>query len=129
MKNKIEKDSLLSHIDSVMGGSRLMSAMKGYLAAILVDLDSNRIVGATPVAEEMFGYSLNELLNNNVNKLIQKQFHENHLQAIKLFKSNPAEKMMVDRRVPGIKKDGTEFTFIVWLIPTDENEAMCVLFH
>ena len=124
-RTELAKDQLLEELDEM---SRKMAEVercrKGFLAVqdkyhglldaspdpmIFVTRDYE-IVFANAQAEELFGYKQEEMVCQNLNKLIPQRYHRMHSTFVKGFFSDPRRRPMgVGLKLYAIKKSGEEF--------------------
>jgi len=85
---------------------------------IVIINDQQEIVASNEAADEMFGYKPGELLGENLNVLIPRQYHENHIKQVNTFlqKTDPRQ-MGHGRDLHGRRKDGTSFPVEAGLNP------------
>src|SRR5690554_1985658 len=85
---------------------------------IVIINDQQEIVASNEAADEMFGYKPGELLGENLNVLIPRQYHENHVKQVNTFlqKTDPRQ-MGHGRDLYGRRKDGTSFPVEAGLNP------------
>ena len=87
--------------------------------AILVVNNQGTITQISKQAETLFGYTKEELLGNNINKLIPKRLrtiHEKH--ESNYFRSPRSRPMGVGHELFALRKDGSEFPVDISLNPT-----------
>jgi PAS domain S-box-containing protein len=78
--------------------------------AILAIDQHGRIVLANAATEKMFGYGREELINQNLGKLIPEQFRQQHANHIANWFLQPCNRRMgTGLKLCGVRKDGTEF--------------------
>lgn len=76
---------------------------------IVVDKAGKILVG-NPIAEEMFGYSKEELTGMQLENLLPERYRNRHFSFRADFNSRPAPRRMgMGRDLSALKKDGTEF--------------------
>jgi PAS domain S-box-containing protein len=76
---------------------------------VVVDKDGKILVG-NPIAEEMFGYTKEELNGMQLENLLPQRFRNKHLSFRSDFNSRPAPRRMgTGRDLAALKKNGTEF--------------------
>src|SRR5690554_6848416 len=85
---------------------------------IVIINDQQEIVASNEAADEMFGYKPGELLGENLNVLIPRQYHENHIKQVNTFlqKTDPRQ-MGHGRDLHGRRRDGTSFPVEAGLNP------------
>jgi formate hydrogenlyase transcriptional activator len=86
--------------------------------AILVT-DANGIMrGANPRAEELFGYSAQELTGQSIEMLVPQRFRGSHPRHRENYAAAPrARQMGAALNLSGVRKDGTEFPVDIMLKP------------
>lgn len=80
-------------------------------AVVSTDIDG-KILLFNPAAEKIFGYSASEVLGSSIHLLIPARFREIHASHIASFGAAPkdvARSMASERKVLGLRRDGTEF--------------------
>jgi len=122
-------ETFWDRMEHMLGGSQMMKALRESLAAVLVDLTDSLIVGTTPLACQMFGYSEQALEGHQVEALIPHQYRTAHSDFVREYAKHPTSILMGDRRLPGLRRDGTVFTSSIWLIPAPENHVLAVFFE
>jgi PAS domain S-box-containing protein len=86
--------------------------------AIFVTDTQGVIRGANPRAEELFGYSQEELVGQPVEKLVPKRFRGRHPSHRENFNAHPrARQMGAALNLFGLRKDGVEFPVDIMLKP------------
>ena len=121
--------SFWQRIEEVMGGSQMMQALRESLAAVLVDLTDSLIVGATPLANELFGYADNELVGKHLETLIPMQSRAVHRDFVAEYATRRRSLLMGDRRLPGLRRDGTVFSSSIWLMPAPDGCVLALFFE
>lgn len=89
-----------------------MAAVLAIAADAIIALDEDRrITQFNYGAEQVFGYSKDEVIGRSVNILIPERFHRRHDEHVDSFAaSGVAARRMGDRReIFGLRKDGSEF--------------------
>lgn len=85
---------------------------------IVIINDLQEIVASNEAADEMFGYKTGELLGENLNILIPRQYHENHVKQVGVFlKKTDPRQMGHGRDLHGRRKDGASFPVEAGLNP------------
>lgn len=96
-------------------------------AIVLVD-DKGVIVLANAQAEEVFGYSRDELLGQPIEILIPQRFHSPHLINRNNYISAPSARSMAQSAASyGRRKDGSEFPAEIDLSPLKLDRGLCVM--
>ncbi|MBT3558193.1 MAG: PAS domain S-box protein [Rhodospirillales bacterium] len=82
--------------------------------AIVIAGNNQEIRQFNQAAERLFGYSVNEVLGQPLEKLIPPRFHEAHVKHVEGFARSVEEfKPMTERgEVSGLRKDGSEFPIL-----------------
>jgi PAS domain S-box-containing protein len=97
---------------------------------IVVDKEG-KIVRVNPEVENLFGYSKNELLGQEISLLIPQRFRGAHNRQIEGYKNNPRKRRMGDGLdLYGLKKDGSEFSVDIMLSPMtqpDKKMTLCTV--
>jgi len=77
----------------------------------VIVIDSHGMIeSVNPAAEKLFGYSAEELINNNIKMLMPAQFYSKHNEYMKNYKSSRHQKVIGTRRdIEGQCKDGSKF--------------------
>ena len=87
----------------------------------LINFASNRI-------EAIFGYRPDELVGRPLGTLIPEQFRKTHAKHLESFKNAPAPRMMgTGRKLPGLRKDGSEFLVEISLNPFPTSDGLFVI--
>lgn len=95
-------------------------------AIMQVDADG-RIILLNRVAEDMFGYSRDELLGQPVEILIPQELHARHVQHRAHYRQNPMTRTMgTGLALEGIRKNGSRFPVEISLSPSDSAEGFRV---
>jgi len=91
-----------------------------------VDADG-RIILLNRVAEDMFGYSRDELLGQPVEALIPKELHTRHTEHRAHYRQNPMTRTMGSGlALEATRKDGSRFPVEISLSPSDSAEGFRV---
>jgi PAS domain S-box-containing protein len=95
-------------------------------AIMQVDADG-RIILLNRVAEDMFGYSRDELLGQPVEALIPKELHARHAEHRAQYRHHPMTRTMGSGlALEGIRKDGSRFPVEISLSPSSTEEGFRV---
>lgn len=86
---------------------------------LIVDMDTQKILYATPGAEEIFGYMRDELINKDLIELVPNEFKKIHPSHVSGFNADPKERAMGkrDRQLFGQRRDGVTFPAEIGLFP------------
>lgn len=94
---------------------------------IMVDT-KGAIVGANPVAEQLFGYASDQLTGLTLEELLPERFRGGHLNFRKAFNSNPFPRRMgAGRDLLALRKDGSEFPVEISLSYTKVKSELLVM--
>jgi len=107
---------------------RFRLAVESAPSAMLMVGCEGRIEMANLLAEQLFGYSREELLGNNVEMLVPERFRAQHPGLRAGFFADPRSRPMGARRdLYALRKDGTEFPVEIGLNPVETEEGFKVL--
>jgi PAS domain S-box-containing protein len=94
---------------------------------IMVD-EAGKVAVANPVAEQLFGYSRDELTGMQMELLLPERFRKNHMNFRASFNSNPTPRRMgLGRDLTALRKDGTEFPVEISLSYTQVKGKILVM--
>jgi len=94
---------------------------------IMVD-EAGKVAVANPVAEQLFGYSKDELTGMQMELLLPSRFRKNHISFRASFNSNPTPRRMgLGRDLTALRKDGTEFPVEISLSYTQVKGKILVM--
>ena len=95
-------------------------------AIMQVDAEG-RIILLNRIAEDMFGYSRDELLGQPVEALIPKELHARHAEHREHYRQHPMTRTMGSGlALEAIRKDGSRFPVEISLSPSDSAEGFRV---
>ena len=78
-------------------------------------------------AEEMFGYSHDEMLGLDVDKLVPERYRDNHVTNRAAYHDNPVKRRMGENLATfALRKDGTEFPMATALSATETQAGLLV---
>ena len=104
--------------DQFLGSQALINALRSTLAAALFNTKKGTVVGCTQSMVQLFGYdSESELIGRSLDLLIPEQYRD-----------APKALQMGERKLPGLRRDGTVFTMSIWLIPVGPDEVLTLFF-
>ena len=96
--------------------------------AVLIVNGAGRIILMNSQAEQVFGYSRDELIGRPVEALLPTELRADHEQHRRRFQSNPATRPMgTDLDIRGHRKDGTEIPLEISLSPWQEGSQAGVM--
>ncbi len=94
---------------------------------IMVD-ETGKIVVANPIAEQIFGYTINELNGSLMEKLLPERFRGHHANLRKVYNVHPEPRRMgFGRDLMAIRKDGSEFPVEISLSHTQFKGQLLVM--
>ena len=86
------------------------AAIASAVNAIIIIDDQGRIQRANPATERLFGFSIAEMINQNVHMLMPEPYHTAHDGYLHNYLSSGVKKIIgIGREVTGRRKDGTTF--------------------
>jgi PAS domain S-box-containing protein len=97
---------------TILDGSSAYSAIINIASeAIITTGDDLNIINFNRGAEEIFGYSANEVVGRHINLLIPGRFHATHDQNVRNFARSGvhARRMGERRQISGVRRNGEEF--------------------
>src|SRR5688572_14905736 len=95
---------------SLIGNEAFKEIFQSMSEGIIMVDTRGKIVVANPVAEQLFGYSGDELGGIMLEDLLPPRYRGGHANFRKLFNSNPSPRRMgAGRDLTALRKDGTEF--------------------
>jgi PAS domain S-box-containing protein len=108
--------------------SRLTAIIESIPTALVMIDKLGAIVLVNKEAENVFGYSREELLGLSIESLVPLRFRGNHPGMRQGFHANPqARRMGVGRDLFALRKDGTEFPVEIGLNPIDTESEHYIL--
>jgi len=95
-------------------------------AMVIIDA-AGEIVMVNRRAEEVFGYSRNEITGQSIETLMPQRFREQHPGQVQSFFSNPTTRAMgTKRELFGLSRTGREFPVEISLSPIETEDGMLV---
>lgn len=92
------------------GDARIRSIVDTVVDGIVTINAKGDVKSFNPAAENIFGYSQNEVLNRNVNMLMPEPYHREHDGYLHNYTSTGKKKIIgIGREVEGKRKDGSTF--------------------
>lgn len=94
----------------IISNSTFREIFQGSAEGIIIVNKAGAILMANKVAEEMFGYSPNELNDKSIDNLLPAKFRKGHTAHRADYYNNPQPRRMgIGRDLVGLRKDETEF--------------------
>ncbi len=96
---------------------------------VLVNMDSQNVLFATPGAEAIFGYMPDEMVGLSLIELVPDEFKDVHPQHVANFNQDPIPRSMGrrDRPLRGKQRDGRTFSVEIGLFPRKfRNLRLCL---
>jgi PAS domain S-box-containing protein len=89
---------------------KLKAILQSAVAAIITIDARGRIEAVNPAAEQMFGYSADELIGRNINMLMPEPYRSQHDTYLGKYLTTGRRQIIgIGREVAGLRKDGTTF--------------------
>lgn len=121
----------INKVDLLFDHRAICEAIFNYsVEAIVIVNKQGEVIHANPTACSLFGYSIGELVGNNVSVLIPQQYRNVHDKHVKGYQKDPHARSMADGgSLFGLKKDGSEFPINASLSPAkvDDTEVTVAL--
>jgi PAS domain S-box-containing protein len=122
--NKWLKDEMEQHQQTEALCRQLLEAAPD---ATLVANHEGKIVLVNAVAQELFGYSREELLGKDIEILVPSHLREHHFTLRHDFNTNPHVRPMgAGRELSAVRKDGSEFPAEISLGPLNTDDGVLV---
>jgi PAS domain S-box-containing protein len=99
------------------------------VAFVLVDVETQKIVHATPGAERLFGYVTDEMVGRDLVDLVPEELRANHVDHVKGFSHGMQTRSMGrrDSVLYGRERDGATFPVEISLFPRQFRKRKLVL--
>lgn len=95
---------------------------------ILVVGTDGVILKTNPASQKLFGYTVGELIGQEIENLIPKKLAKKHKSLRKAYSIQPkTRKMGHNQKLWGLKKDGTQFPLEISLSPTTINQRQVII--
>jgi PAS domain S-box-containing protein len=113
---------------SLIGNEAFKEIFQSMSEGIIMVDTKGRIVVANPMAEQLFGYSSNELTGVLLENLLPERYRGGHANFRKAFNSNPFPRRMgAGRDLTALRKNGTEFPVEISLSFTKVKGELLVM--
>jgi PAS domain S-box-containing protein len=110
--------------ESLLSDQRIRELLEAAPDAILQVDESGRIILLNRVAEQMFGYTRDELLGQPVELLIPHDLRARHQAHRQAYRRHPTTRAMgIGMTLEGLRRDGTRFPVEISLSPSDSEEG------
>ncbi|WMJ74964.1 PAS domain-containing sensor histidine kinase [Cytophagaceae bacterium ABcell3] len=115
----------MPHFASALYKDLYKGMLENLPDAVIVVNQQGIIRAANKQAGELFGYSVNELENSELDILIPKPSKEIHKKYVEQYFESPARRRMGNHRVvKALRKDGSEFYIDIILAPLKVEDAV-----
>ena len=106
--------------------ARLEAIVQAAPSAIISADREQHIIMFNKAAENMFGYSADEILNQDVNLLLPMRFHHSHPKYVDEFtnKTSNENAILIPRELIGLRANGEEFPVEVSVSKVENNGKM-----
>jgi PAS domain S-box-containing protein len=96
--------------------------------ALIVVNKEGKIIKVNKEVQNLFGYSKNEIIGQEISLLIPHRFRSEHHSKVEEYKNNPRKRRMGDGLdLYGLKKDGSEFSVDIMLSPMAQRDKKMTL--
>ena len=113
---------------SLIGNEAFKEIFQSMSEGIIMVDTRGKIVVANPVAEQLFGYSSDELTGVMLEDLLPERYRGGHVNFRKAFNSNPFPRRMgAGRDLTALRKNGTEFPVEISLSFTKVKGELLVM--
>ena len=90
--------------------TRIRSILDNVVDGVITINDQGQIKSFNPAAEQIFGYSVHQVFNKNINMLMPEPYHSQHDGYINHYQTTGIAKIInIGREVEGQRKDGSVF--------------------
>ncbi len=111
-----------------VGGDSFRLAVDASPAAMVMTNQDGIVEFANAETERMFGYGIDELIGQLIDRLVPARLRSNHAALRRGFFSDPSKRPMgAGRDLKGVRKDGTEFPVEIGLTPIETESGPIVL--
>ncbi len=113
---------------TICSTDRMAAALEVIPSAAVVMNQEGKIVGINDLALETFGYKEEELLGQEIEKLVPERFRSKHKHHRNSFFLDPkARQMGAGRDLAGVRKSGVEFPIEIGLKPINSDNGVVAL--
>ncbi|WP_224249068.1 sensor histidine kinase [Hyalangium gracile] len=117
-----------NHIPPIQDSGSLRDFLEAAPDAIVMVDDTGHIVAVNVLAEQMFGYSHDELAAQPLELLVPERYRQAHELHRQSYINAPRTRPMgAGRSLTGLKKDGSEFSIEISLSPLRTEKALYVI--
>lgn len=125
-------EGVIENIERSISDNFLDKAILESSSALVIDMETWKILKATSTAEKTFGYLMEGSLQGvSLEKLIPETFREKHKEYVTNFSKNPRPATMASgqRRTKGLKRNEEVFDITIRLHPKIISRRQCVIAH
>jgi len=120
--------SIVDISERLKADRRFQLALEASPSGVMLIDETGKINLVNSKIEEIFGYYRDELINQNVGKLVPGNYRDQHPDYIARFLRKPKSRSMgVGRELFGVRKDGTEVPLEIGLNPLEIDGRVHVL--
>lgn len=120
--------SRLGDYSSLSNPTALQSFLEAAPDAIVVVDTDGRIVIANRLAEDLFGYTRDELIGIPIERLVPERYQTRHVTYRAQYSAEPRTRPMGEgRELSGRRKDGSEFAVEISLSPLRTERSLLVI--
>ncbi len=113
---------------SLVSNDAFREIFQGMSEGIVMVDDKGKIVVANKIAEQIFGYTENELTGTVMENLLPERYRGHHVNHRKGFNAHPEPRRMgFGRDLTALRKDGTEFPVEISLSYTQLKDQLLVM--
>ena len=113
---------------SLVSNDAFREIFQGMSEGIVMVDDKGKIVVANKIAEQIFGYTENELTGTVMENLLPERYRRHHVNHRKGFNAHPEPRRMgFGRDLTALRKDGTEFPVEISLSYTQLKDQLLVM--